>query len=130
MKVSLNTNKNQNPYFGIITITPEAQKMVQLDKILPLQIQHSTNPIQVFIDRSYDLVLKSKKRIIGEDDYAVHFWQERLYKNLLTAKFNHNDEEVVMRENPIMKLLFGHKHFINKVFKRTQKAFYTNSRLK
>ena len=127
MRVDFNPNNKQNPYFGIMRFSEKAQEMIPLDRIIDLQNRHSTNSIQVFIDRSYDLVQKSRKQIIGEDDYVTHYWQERIYRNLLTATYDNNGKKVIMKENPIINFIFGHERFLKKVFEKTQKIFYTGS---
>ena len=133
MRVDLNKNSNQNPYFGIINFSDQARILLKdrhlpLDYMIRLQEKHKFVGINVTIGRDYDDVLKSKKLILPEGDFIdfiEKFSHDRKYKNRLTAVFDVDGKTVTMKENPIMNFLYGSRYFLEKVSNLTEKLFLT-----
>ena len=154
MRVDLNKNSNQNPYFGIINFSDQARILLKdrhlpLDYMIRLQEKHKFVGINVTIGRDYDDVLKSKKLILAKGDF-IDFIEKfshdrkyknrltaafdvdgktvtmkRKYKNRLTAVFDVDGKTVTMKENPIMNFLYGSRYFLEKVSNLTEKLFLT-----
>ena len=133
MRVDLNKNSNQNPYFGIINFSDQARILLKdrhlpLDYMIRLQEKHKFVGINVTIGRDYDDVLKSKKLILAKGDFIdfiEKFSHDRKYKNRLTADFDVDGKTVTMKENPIMNFLYGSRYFLEKVSNLTEKLFLT-----
>ena len=133
MRVDLNKNSNQNPYFGIINFSDQARILLKdrhlpLDYMIRLQEKHKFVGINVTIGRDYDDVLKSKKLILAEGnfiDFLEKFSHDRKYKNRLTAVFDVDGKTITMKENPIMNFLYGSRYFLEKVSNLTEKLFLT-----
>lgn len=133
MRVDLNKNSNQNPYFGIINFSDQARILLKdrhlpLDYMIRLQEKHKFVGINVTIGRDYDDVLKSKKLILAKGnfiDFIEKFSHDRKYKNRLTAAFDVDGKTITMKENPIMNFLYGSRYFLEKVSNLTEKLFLT-----